>query len=194
MAALATFALAGALGGAAAPALAQTRAGAMAAVAPMPVEKNPPGDISDNQAFVAWRSPLGFSIQVPEGWARHDLADGALFSDKYNAVRVTVTPSPAAPSIASVRANEVAALQRLPKAVEVLDVRALTLPAGPAVVVRYRANSDPNPVTDKAIRLDCEGVFLWRAGRLATMTLSAPVGADNVDPWRVVTRSFAWAK
>jgi hypothetical protein len=26
-----------------------------------------------------------------------------------------------------------------------------------------------------------------------TLTLSAPVGSDNVDPWRTVTDSFRWA-
>ncbi len=166
----------------------------MTNVAPIPVEKNPPGDIPDNQVFVAWRSPLGFSMQVPEGWARRDLADGSQFNDKYNAISVTISPSATALSVASVRANEVAALQRLPKAVEVVDVKAVTLPAGPAVVVRFRANSEPNPVTNKAIRLDNEAVYLWRAGRLATITLSAPAGADNADQWRLVARSFAWAR
>jgi hypothetical protein len=32
----------------------------------------------------------------------------------------------------------------------------------------------------------------WRAGHEVVLTLSAPVGSDNVDPWRKVTDSFAW--
>src|SRR3954470_10175370 len=43
------------------------------AIAP---EKNPPGDIPDNQVFVPYRSPLGSSIKVPEGWSRVERADG----------------------------------------------------------------------------------------------------------------------
>lgn len=49
---------------------------------PIAAEKNPPGDIPDDQAFVTFKSPLGFSIRVPEGWARRDLAGGVTYSDK----------------------------------------------------------------------------------------------------------------
>ena len=34
--------------------------------APLATEKNPPGDIPDNQAFVDYTSPLGFSIKCPK--------------------------------------------------------------------------------------------------------------------------------
>src|SRR5690349_5289162 len=58
------------------------------AIAP---EKNPPGDIPDNQVFVPHQSPLGFSIKVPEGWSRVERADGARFSDKYNIIDLAVS-------------------------------------------------------------------------------------------------------
>ncbi|MDT4904221.1 MAG: hypothetical protein QOH52_2237, partial [Pseudonocardiales bacterium] len=32
----------------------------------------------------------------------------------------------------------------------------------------------------------------WKNGNEVVLTLAAPVGADNVDPWRKVTDSFAW--
>ena len=47
-----------------------------AAEQPLKPEKNPPGDIPDNQVFIDYSSPLGFALKVPEGWARQDLADG----------------------------------------------------------------------------------------------------------------------
>ena len=159
---------------------------------PIAVEKNPPGDIPDNQAFVAFRSPLGFSVKVPEGWARLESPTAVAFSDKYNALQVVVSARPAAPTLASLKAAEVAALERSPKAVRVTDVKQISLPAGPVLVAHYGINSDPNPVTNKAIRLDAASYYFWKAGKLATLTLSAPAGADNVDQWLLIARSFTW--
>src|SRR5437016_1761173 len=52
-------------------------------------ETNPPGDIPDNQAFVTFTPPAGgYSIKVPEGWARTDNAGGVSFTDKFNTVQV----------------------------------------------------------------------------------------------------------
>lgn len=159
---------------------------------PIAAEKNPPGDIPDNQAFVAFKSPLGFSIKVPEGWARRESPGAVSFSDKYNALQVVVSARPAAPTLASLKADEIAALQKSPKAVRVASVKPLALPAGPAFVAHYSANSDPNPVTNKAIRLDNARYYFWKAGKLATLTVSAPAGADNADQWLLMARSFTW--
>lgn len=159
---------------------------------PVPAEKNPPGDIPDNQAFVVFKSPLGFSIKVPEGWARREESDVVSFSDKYNTVQIAVAPQVAAPTLASLKATEIAELESSPKAIRVTSVKPAPLPAGPAFVVHYGANSDPNPVTNKAIRLDSARYYFWKAGTLATLTLSAPAGADNVDQWNLMARSFAW--
>jgi hypothetical protein len=159
---------------------------------PIAAEKNPPGDIPDNQVFVAVRSPLGFSIQVPEGWARREWPGAVSFSDKYNSLQVAVTARAAAPTLASLKANEVAVLEKSPKAIRVASVQPLMLPAGPAFVVRYGANSDRNPVNNKAIRLDNASYYFWKAGKLATLTVSAPAGADNADQWQLMAKSFAW--
>ena len=159
---------------------------------PIAAEKNPPGDIPDNQAFVAFASPLGFSIKVPEGWARRERPGAVSFSDKYNALQVVVSARPAAPTLASLKAIELAALEKSPKAVRIVSLKPIALPAGPAFVAHYGVNSDPNPVTNKAIRLDAASYYLWKAGKLATLTVSAPAGADNVDQWLLMARSFAW--
>ena len=159
---------------------------------PLAAEKNPPGDIPDNQAFVAFKSPLGFAVKAPEGWARRELPGGLSFSDKYNELQVAVSPQTTAPTLASLKANEVAALEKSPKAVRVASVKALALPAGEALVVHYGANSDANPVTHKAIRLENARYYFWKAGKLATLTVSAPAGADNADQWLQMAKSFAW--
>ena len=159
---------------------------------PLVAEKNPPGDIPDNQAFVAFKSPLGFSIKVPEGWARREGPVTVSFIDKYNALQVVVALRAAAPTMASLKANEIADLEKSPKAVRVASVKQVALPAGPAFIVHYSANSDPNPVTNKAIRLDAANYYFWKAGKLATLTVLAPAGADNTDQWQLMAKSFAW--
>ena len=65
---------------------------------PIAAEKNPPGDIPDNQAFVAFKSALGVSVKVPEGWARRELPGGVSFSDKYNELQVAVWQHAVAPT------------------------------------------------------------------------------------------------
>lgn len=174
-------------------ALAQTHAAPIATPQqPIAAEKNPPGDIPDNQAFVAFTSPLGFSIKVPEGWARRESAGAVNFSDKYNALQVVVSARPVAPTLASLKAVEIAALERSPKAVRIAGIKPVKLPAGAAYVAHYGVNSDPNPVTNKAIRLDAANYYVWKAGKLATLTVSAPAGADNADQWLLMARSFTW--
>ncbi len=158
------------------------------AVAP---EKNPPGDIPDDQVFVPYASPLGFSITVPEGWARTDKPDGVSFADKCGRIEVDVTPG-APPTAASARTGEAAALEKSGHAVKIGSVTDVKLPSGPAVRIPYSSNSDPNPVTNKQIRLENERTLLAHGGKVAAVTLSAPAGADNADQWKLMNDSFRW--
>jgi hypothetical protein len=66
-------------------------------------------------------------------------------------------------------------------------------PAGPVLRITYQADSTPNSVTGKSVRQDVETYEYWNNGTQVSVTLSGPVGADNVDPWRTVTDSFRWA-
>ena len=159
---------------------------------PVEPEKNPPGDIPDTQAFLRYDSPLGFSVKVPEGWARTDLPDGVRFADKYDTVEVTVRDAARAPTAAGAAKDVVPALERSGRAVRVSAVEDVSLPAGRAVRIVYASNSDPNPVTDKRIRLEDEDYLFHKDGKLATLHLAAPYGADNVDDWRMMAHDFAW--
>ncbi len=174
-----------------APSLAQQpgQAPLAARQAPLP---NPPGDISDSQAFVEYRSPLGFSVKAPEGWSRREQPSGVSFTDKYGSLTIELTDAPGAPTAASAKQVQAGALEALPQAVSVSKLSAVTLPGGSAVVIAYASNSAPSPVTGKAIRLENEQHLFWRAGKLATLTLSAPFGADNADQWQLMARSFRW--
>ena len=72
------------------------------------------------------------------------------------------------------------------------QVSEVTRKAGTAVLITYGADSNPDPVTGKVRRLDVQRYEFWRNGAQVILTLTAPQGADNVDPWRVVTDSFGW--
>ncbi|MEO8422428.1 MAG: hypothetical protein ABI595_00785 [Actinomycetota bacterium] len=161
---------------------------------PVPPEDHPPGDIPDNAAFVPYRSTAGgFTVSVPEGWARTTSKGSVSFTDKLNTVVVSWQPAAAAPTVASAKADEIPQLRQSARAFALVDVTSGSLPAGPFVLVRYQANSDPNPVTGKQYRLDVLRYELFRNGGERVITLLSPVGADNVDPWNAVTQSFAWS-
>ena len=170
--------------------LASTRAAA--AERPVAPERNPPGDIPDSQAFVTYVSPLGFSLQVPEGWARTDRSDGTRFADKYNAIDATVGPAPAAPTTASVTDHEATAFVKAGRAVKIDAIRTVKVASGPAIRITYSSNSEPNAVTGKQLRLEHHRYLIYRSGRLATIDLAAPLGADNADQWNHIANSFRW--
>ncbi len=166
---------------------------AMAAEQAAAPEKNPPGDIPDSQVFVAYHSPLGFSLKVPEGWARTDRSNGARFADKYNAIDAAVNPATTgAPTTASVNNHEAVDLVKAGRAVKIVAVKNVKLRSGPAILIVYSSNSEPNPVTNKQLRLENNRYLIYRGGKLASIDLSAPLGADNVDQWKLISNSFQW--
>jgi hypothetical protein len=156
---------------------------------PVPTESNPPGDIPDNTQFVPYHSKAGWTVSVPEGWARSTKGTTVTFTDKLNTVQVDAQPG-AKVTPAGVKHDDVHQLAASTRAFTLQSVTTAHLPAGPAVLISYQANSDPNPVTGKQYRLDVLRYVLYRSGVRTTLTLLSPVGADNVDPWRIVTQSL----
>jgi len=163
------------------------------AVDPNAPEVNGPGDIPDNQVFVPYADTGGrYVVSVPEGWARTDLVNGASFTDKNNIITVEATPMASAPTVASVKANDVPHLSKL-KGFVLGDVTVVKRTAGDAVLVTYSADSAPNPVTNKSVTVVVERYEFWHNGVAVVLTLEGAKGADNVDPWRKVTNSFAFS-
>ena len=150
-----------------------------------------PGDIPDNQAFVRLAT-ASYSLQTPEGWVRTTSGRRITLTDKYNAIHVELSALPAAPTVRSVTAGEIPRLRSSVPGFRSPSVTSLTRPAGRVVLVRYQARSRLDPVTGRSVINDVERYEFWKAGRLATVTLEAPHGSDNVDPWRTVTTSFRW--
>ena len=142
--------------------------------APSGSDASPAGDIPDNQAYVRF-TPSGarFSVKVPEGWSQTSKPRDIRFSDKLNTIELTwdaaVAPAPANAKVSAVKRT-----------------------AGQARRATYLAAGQPDPVTGKK-RVDAvERYEFTHSGRTVVLTLSGPKGADNVDPWRIVTDSLRW--
>ncbi len=160
---------------------------------PVAPEKNPPGDIPDTQVFVIYSSTAGgYKLEVPEGWARQTNDKNVSFIEKLDGVKVEISPETTAPTAATVKTKQVAKLEKSDRAVKVVDVKDVKLPGGSAVLVQYALNSAPEPVTGKQVRLENNSYIFFKHGKLATLRLWAPQGADNVDQWQRISRSFRW--
>ncbi|MFD4956546.1 hypothetical protein [Streptomyces sp. NPDC058451] len=156
-------------------------------------ESNPAGDIPDNQAYVAFAPTRGgFSVKVPEGWARTGKGTVTSFTDKLNRVEVTPVSAASAPTTGSVTAQTVPQLRRTVPHFALGKVSVVSRHAGKVVLLTYQGDSAPDPVTGKVVRDAFERYAFYRQGHEVDVTLSGPVDADNVDPWRVVTDSFTW--
>jgi len=156
-------------------------------------ETNPAGDIPDNQVYVPFSPPDGlFSVKVPEGWARSQSGPATIFTDKLNSIRIEPRPASAAPTVASATATELPQIKAAAHGFVPGKVTAVTRKAGPVVRITYRADSAPDAVTGKTVADADERYDFWHSGRLVALTLSGPAGADNVDPWKLVSDSLQW--
>ena len=136
-------------------------------------EVSPAGDIPDNQVYVRFAVPgAGYSVRVPEGWSRISRGGAVVFTDKLNAIRLE-TGAPAH------HAGKAGVVHRQ---------------AGTARKLTYLAKAPPDPVTGKTVMDAVERYVFTHGGRTAVLTLSGPRGADNVDPWRIVTDSLRWTR
>lgn len=163
-----------------------------AAETAVPPEVSPPGDIPDNQAFIVFNSPAGFSVKVPEGWARKDGSNETEFTDKYNQISLVSSNLSQPLDVVYAKSALVPEIEKSGRAVKIVRVSEVKLRVGRAVKVSYDANSEPNAVTNKQIRQENERFYYAKDGKLAALTLTAPKGADNVDQWKMIASSFRW--
>ena len=155
-------------------------------------EVSPPGDIPDNQSFVTFTSPSGYTIKVPEGWARKDDGTKTTFSDKYNHVLLQLGEATQPVNEAYAKSTLMPDLQKNSRAVDKVTIKTLTLKSGAAIALDYDSNSEPNSVTNKQVREENESLYYVKDRKLVTLTLSAPKGADNIDQWLFMANSFRW--
>jgi hypothetical protein len=153
------------------------------------------GDIPDNQQYVPFTGGSGdYSITVPEGWSRADQQSRAVFTDKLNSIGLEETGAPTSPTVASTKADAVPALQKSEPKFSLSGVEAFTRKGGSGVLIRYLADSPADPVTNKVVRDSVELYLFWKNGKEVAVRLAAAQGADNVDPWKIVTDSFTWLR
>jgi len=171
-----------------------TAASSPAGAAPAGTETPPPGDIPDTTTYVAFRPGSGqYEVKVPEGWARTVAPTAVFFTDKLNVISI-YTIKATAPTVASARAVEVPAIKHPLHGFALTGVSVVSRPAGTAVLIRYSADSQPDPVTGKVYKDTFERYEFYKNGTEAVVLLGGPAGADNVDPWRTVTNSFRWLR
>jgi hypothetical protein len=144
-------------------------------VAPNAPEVSPAGDIPDNQAYVAYSPPgAGYSVKVPEGWARTTAGGVTSFTDKLNRIQLQTLPA---------KAKQPAG-----------KVTTVTRKAGKAIRITYEARSPADPVTGRSHADAVERYVFFHGGKDIVLTLSGPKGADNVDPWKIVTDSLRYTR
>ncbi|MEA2280086.1 MAG: hypothetical protein QOK21_693 [Solirubrobacteraceae bacterium] len=156
-------------------------------------EVNPAGDIPDTQVYVRYRpSGATYSVKVPEGWSRTATAVATRFTDKLNSIVMAAHAAASAPTVASVRSHELQPIAASAKAYKPGTVTRVSRTSGTAVLAKYETAGVPNPVTGKTKPAEVERYSFFHKGREVVLTLSGPKGADNVDPWRIVTDSLRW--
>ena len=164
------------------------------ASSPSAPEASPPsGDIPDTVKFVDYTPAVGgFTLKYPESFARTESGGVATFTDKLNTLRVETVSATAQPTVASARATEVPAIAAAVRNYQPGTVATVTRKAGSAILITYQADSPVDPVTGKVVKDAVERYEFWKGGEEVILSLSGPIGADNVDPYKAVTDSFAW--
>jgi hypothetical protein len=150
-----------------------------------------PGDIPDTVAYIPYTSGAGgYTFNHPEGWAQTGQGTSVTFTDKYNGVSASVQPATAAPNTTSAQATDMPPLRAAEPAFALTSVADVTLPAGSGVLIVYRRNSPPDPVTGRSVRQEVNRYEIFASNKVVTLDLFGAVGADNVDPYRRMSQSL----
>ncbi len=149
------------------------------------------GDIPDNQAFLTFTDrAAGYSIRYPEGWTQRNGAGEATFQDRANAIHVAVLSGP--PPHPGDLTGEIARLRLSDPTIKSGSPQSLTLNGSPVLEITFTRLSGADPVTGKRLALTIDRYEYARGGRVAVLDLGTPKGVDNVDAYRMISRSFQW--
>jgi hypothetical protein len=163
-----------------------------AAEAPSDAQSAATGDIPDSQAFLTFTDrAAGYSIRYPEGWTRTSAHGEVSFQNRANVIHVVVnTGSPPTPAAASAA---VAQMKRVDSTVALSGApRLLTIGGSPVIELTYTRLSKPDPVTGKQLPIVTDRYEYSHAGKTAVVDLGTAKGVDNVDAYRMISRSFRW--
>jgi antitoxin (DNA-binding transcriptional repressor) of toxin-antitoxin stability system len=101
-------------------------------------------------------------------------------------------PAKVALTVRDARSTEIPKLAKQVAGFKAGSVSTVTRSTGPAVRITYQASSPTDPVTGRSHTDAVERYVFLHAGKDIVLTLSGPKGADNVDPWRIVTDSLRY--
>src|SRR4051812_23193328 len=112
--------------------------GSTTPVNPNQADVSPAGDIPDNQAYVPYRPPGGgYTVKVPEGWARSAQGGVVTFTDKLNSVQIESLQASSPSTSASARRADLRRLAASVKGFSAPHVSTVSRPAGKAVLITY---------------------------------------------------------
>jgi len=161
---------------------------------PRALVKNAAGLIPATQAYETYKSAAGmYAILAPKDWTRTESGTDVTYERMSDGLQVTITKAQTAPTIASVKSDQVAALQKNGREVQSGNISSSKLANGlTSIYVVYTSDSDPNPVTKQQVRLDNITYYYYMPGMLATVHVWNPAGVDNTAQWKRVFESFSW--
>ncbi len=160
--------------------------------APSDAQSAATGDIPDNQAFLTFTDPsAGYSIRYPEGWTRTSDRGEATFQDRANVIHVAVGAG-AAPTLAQASAAVARLKSTDPTIAAARAPVRVRIGASTAVELTYTRLSRPDPVTGKRLSITIDRYEYAHGGKTAIVDLGTPQGVDNVDAYRMISRSFRW--
>lgn len=134
-----------------------------------------------------------FTVSVPEGSFRTQVGSTTTFTDNLNSVTIDALTTSTAPTVDGVLATDVPRIAGSAAGYQAGETSEVGRTVGTAVLSTYRADAAPDPVTNRVVNDDVERYVFFHDGTEVVVTLAGPHGAANVDPWRIVTDSFAWS-
>lgn len=158
---------------------------------PAPTLKATTGNIPAAQSFVSYSSADGhYDVQYPEGWTPEVLDGDARFTHNYDGLSVQVAQATESFTLDAITKTQVANLIRTGRAVAVKKISSVTTKSGNAVLVEYDSNSEP--LNGKKVRLSSQIYYYYNSGRLAALTMWAPLGSNNANIWKQLPDTFVW--
>ncbi len=148
------------------------------------------GDIADTANYLTYHG-TGFSLQYVEGWGiLRGGGQAVRISDKDSAEVVSIVPGKT--GVATLAGKDMTRFQHTLPQFHLLARRTVQLTPGAATYLQYRTLSAQDPVTGKRVPVVVDRYYVPGPGRQAIVSLSTPVGVDNVDAFRRISRSFRW--
>ncbi len=153
-----------------------------------PAAGQPGGDIPDSAVYLRYVG-RGFSIEYVEGWLQTAAARGVTFNDKDSLVAVELRPRVAGALAAYVQQVDLPRLARTAGFARGALTRDF-VGGHAAMRLSFRDRSAADAVTGKTVALQSDRYYVQGSRALAVITLSTPLGVDNVDGFRRIAHSF----